>query len=197
MNNIFRAFHFFVISILFLFNNMLFATTITLPQTHQFISYNDTGSGKPLVLIHAFPTDQRLWQAQQEGLKAHFRVITLDLWGFGQSACVDGNEIPMAEYAHEIKELLDYLKIDKAIIAGESMGGYIALAFSAKYPEQTLGLVLSSTQAVADSPETKANREKTALEVLEKGTDNLIEGFMKKPFLLMPPLKQKHCFIIS
>ncbi len=162
------------------FSNTLQAMTIALPHSNQFISYNDVGEGKPIVLIHAFPTDQRLWQAQQEGLKGHFRVITLDLWGFGESSSVDGNAIPMTQYADEVKQLLDYLKIDKAIIAGESMGGYIALAFLGKYPNQILGLVLSNTQAVADSPETKATREKTALEVLENGTDNLINGFMTK-----------------
>ncbi|QMT60363.1 alpha/beta fold hydrolase [Legionella sp. PC997] len=161
-------------------SNTLLAMTFAPPQSNQFISYNDVGEGKPIVLIHAFPTDQRLWQAQQEGLKERFRVITLDLWGFGESSSVDGNAIPMTEYADEVKQLLDYLKIDKAIIAGESMGGYIALAFLDKYPHKTLGLVLSNTQAVADSPETKVTREKTALDVLENGMENLIEGFMIK-----------------
>lgn len=107
-------------------------------------------------------------------------MITLDLWGFGESSSVDGKAIPMSEYADEVKQLLDYLKIDKAIIGGESMGGYIALAFLDKYPNQTLGLVLSNTQAVADSPETKATREKTALDVLENGPENLISGFIAK-----------------
>lgn len=181
MNRIFSVLHFFLIFTLFVFfNPLLFATTLALPHTNQFISYTDIGHGKPLVLIHAFPTDQRLWQGQQQGLKEHFRVITLDLWGFGQSSTVDGKAISMSEYAREVKELLDYLKIDKAIIAGESMGGYIALAFFGKYPNQTLGLVLSNTQAVADSPETRATREKTALDVLDHGTANLIDGFMTK-----------------
>lgn len=172
---------YFLILIAFcFFYSPLPASTIALPHTNQFISYNDMGEGKPLVLIHAFPTDQRLWQTQQEELKEHFRVITLDLWGFGESSSVDGKAIPMTEYADEVKQLLDYLKIDKAIIAGESMGGYVALAFLEKYPNQTLGLVLSNSQAVADSPETKATREKTALDVLENGTENLINGFMAK-----------------
>ena len=151
MNKLFFAPRFILFSIFFILNNALFATTIAFPRTNHFISYNDVGEGKPIVLIHAFPTDQRLWQAQQEGLKANFRVITLDLWGFGQSSSVDGHAIPMSEYADEIKELLDYLKIDRAIIGGESMGGYIALAFLDKYPNLLLGLVLANTQSVADS----------------------------------------------
>ncbi|KTC93964.1 alpha/beta fold hydrolase [Legionella cincinnatiensis] len=162
------------------FNNTLFASTMKLPDSNRFISYTEAGQGKPLVLIHAFPTDQRLWQPQLDGLKKHFHVITLDLWGFGQSSEVDGRAVSMSEYADEVKHLLDYLNIDKAIIAGESMGGYIALAFLQKYANQTAGLVLSNTQAIADSQETKATRESTALDVLENGIDNLRNGFMAK-----------------
>ncbi|WP_058514450.1 alpha/beta fold hydrolase [Legionella santicrucis] len=162
------------------FNNILLASTMKLSDSNQFISYTEVGQGKPLVLIHAFPTDQRLWQPQLDGLKKHFHVITLDLWGFGQSSGADGRAISMSEYADEVKQLLDYLNIDKAIIAGESMGGYIALTFLQKYANQTAGLVLSNTQAIADSQETKATRESTALDVLENGIDNLIKGFMAK-----------------
>ncbi|HHF7375045.1 alpha/beta fold hydrolase [Legionella bozemanae] len=180
MNKAFSFLYVLIFTLYCCFSNTALASTIALPHTKQFISYNDIGEGKPLILIHAFPTDQRLWQPQQEELREHFRVITLDLWGFGESSSVDGKAISMAEYADEVKQLLDYLKIDKAIIGGESMGGYIALAFLEKYPNQTLGLVLSNTQAVADSPETKATREKTALDVLENGTENLINGFMSK-----------------
>ncbi len=151
-----------------------------LSNADQFISYTEVGQGKPLVLIHAFPTDQRLWQPQLEGLKKHFHVITLDLWGFGQSSGGNGRAISMSEYADEVKQLLDYLNIDKAIIAGESMGGYIALAFLQKYTNKTAGLVLSNTQALADSEEMKATREATALDVLENGIDSLIKGFMAK-----------------
>ncbi len=151
-----------------------------LSNADQFISYTEVGQGKPLLLIHAFPTDQRLWQPQLEGLKKHFHVITLDLWGFGQSSGGDGRAISMSEYADEVKQLLDYLNIDKAIIAGESMGGYIALAFLQKYTNKTAGLVLSNTQTLADSEEMKATREATALDVLENGIDSLIKGFMAK-----------------
>jgi len=146
----------------------------------KFISYSEVGKGQPLVLIHAFPTDKNLYAAQQEGLKSHFRVITLDLWGFGQSESVDGRAIPMTEYASEVKQLLDYLHIPSAIIGGESMGGYIALSFLKQFPASVDGLILSNTQAIADSEEAKAKREATAKEVLEQGSAHFIAGFMQK-----------------
>lgn len=92
------------------------------------IAYTDTGKGQALVLIHAFPTDKSLWVPQQS-LASHFRVITLDLWGFGQSQSVSGEAVSMADYADEVALLLRRLRIKKAILAGESMGGYVALAF--------------------------------------------------------------------
>lgn len=144
------------------------------------ISYTDVGSGKPMILIHAFPADQNLWQPQREGLKQHFRVITLDLLGFGKSASVDGKAITMTEYADEVRQLLDQLHIDKAVVGGESMGGYIALAFLEKYPERVSGLILSDTQSISDTDEAKAKRETSAEDVLTNGTAGLISGFMPK-----------------
>jgi pimeloyl-ACP methyl ester carboxylesterase len=147
---------------------------------NKFISYTDLGLGKPLVLIHAFPTDLRLWNPQQENLKKHFRVISLDLWGFGQSSPVDGQAVTMTDYADEVSHLLDQLQIKKAIIAGESMGGYVALAFLEKYPDRVDGLVLSDTQSISDNDETKAKREATAIDVLENGTSVFINNFLPK-----------------
>ena len=144
------------------------------------ISYTETGSGPPLVLIHAFPTDYRLWAPQLEGLKQHYHVIAIDLSGFGQSGVTDGQAIPMRQYADEVKQLLNQLHIPKAIIGGESMGGYVALAFLKHYPGSVEALVLSGTQPIADSPEVKLKREKTAQDVLLNGTSQFIRDFLPK-----------------
>lgn len=158
----------------------------------HFIAYTEVGSGQPLVLIHAFPTDERLWEAQRAGLKEHFRVITLDLWGFGKSSSVDGQAVTMKNYADEVKKLLDQLSIQQAIIGGESMGGYVALAFLEAYPTYVKGLILSDTQSIADSDETKAKRETTARDVLENGTANVISGFMPKALTPNAPEQTRH-----
>jgi pimeloyl-ACP methyl ester carboxylesterase len=156
-----------------------FASNVWAAKLKQ-ISYKDEGQGTTLVFIHAFPTDQRLWLPQQQVLKNYFRIITLDLWGFGQSEAVDGQAITMQDYADEVKQLLDNLHIQQAIIAGESMGGYIALAFLEKYPQQVAGLILSDTQTIADSEETKANRETSAQEILAHGATAFLQNFIGK-----------------
>ena len=156
---------------------------------HKIISYTDNGSGKPLVLIHAFPSDQQLWSPQIEVLKKHFRIITLDLWGFGQSSPTDGKAITMTQYADEVNTLLEHLQIKHAIIGGESMGGYITLAFLNKYPQKVDALILADTQSISDNADTKKKREALAQEVLTQGTENLTKGFL--PQALSPQASEK------
>lgn len=144
--------------------------------------YTEAGKGETLILIHAFPFDHHLWRRQQEELKNYFHVITVDLWGFGYSgsASDDGSAVTMETYADEIKQVLDELNIHQAIIGGESMGGYVGLAFLKKYPDRVSGLVLSDTQCIADTEEQKAAREASAIDVIEHGSDNLITNFLPK-----------------
>lgn len=149
-------------------------------SNNHIINYTESGTGTPLVLIHAFPTDLRLWESQTKELSKYFHVITLDLLGFGKASSVDGSAVTMIDYADEVNELLEQLNIHKAIIGGESMGGYVALAFLEKYPDKTQGMILSDTQSIADSEETKTKREATAQDVLQNGTATFINNFMPK-----------------
>ncbi|EKD71078.1 MAG: alpha/beta hydrolase fold protein [uncultured bacterium] len=162
---------------------------------NRFISYTDIGHGRPIILIHAFPTDRRLWEPARNEIEdvfrdsRIFRIISIDLWGFGQSSSANGQAIMMSDYADEVSQLLDHLDIKSAVIGGESMGGYIALAFLEKFPKKVEGLILSDTQSIADSPETKAKREATAVDVIEHGTENLINEFISKA--LSPDASEK------
>jgi pimeloyl-ACP methyl ester carboxylesterase len=162
---------------------------------NRFISYTDIGQGRPIILVHAFPTDQRIFELARNEIEdifhdsKIFRIISIDLWGFGQSSSANGKAITMTEYASEVSELLEYLNIKSAVIGGESMGGYVALAFLEKFPKKVEGLILSDTQSMADSPETKAKREADAVDVIEHGTRNLINKFISKA--LSPDASEK------
>jgi pimeloyl-ACP methyl ester carboxylesterase len=147
-------------------------------QEEKAISYTSTGKGQPLILIHAFPTGKNLWDPQVAELSKHFQVVTLDLWGFGQSAPTQGQAVSMQDYADEVNQVLDKLHLKKAIIGGESMGGYVALAFAKKYPEKVEGLILSNTQAIADNDAGKEKREKTASDILKNGTQPVVASFI-------------------
>jgi len=142
---------------------------------HQnYLSYTDSGKGTPLILIHPFPTDKRFWRPQQK-LNKNFRMITVDLLGFGKSSPVTEKGMSMSQHAETIKYLLDHLHIQKAFIGGESMGGYIALALLKKYPQNIAGLILSNTQSIGDNAIAQEKREETAKEVLTAGTKNLVK----------------------
>jgi pimeloyl-ACP methyl ester carboxylesterase len=137
------------------------------------IAYERRGKGTPLVLIHGYPLDHSIWNEVTDLLKDDFDVIAPDLRGFGESTTVD-TVYGMNEIAEDVAKLLTKLGIEKAMIAGHSMGGYVALAFANKYPDRVSGLALVGSQAPADPPERKEGRYKTAVEVEEKGLDVVV-----------------------
>lgn len=176
--------------ILFFFSLVaLSLSTLTSAKSINHTAYTDVGHGQPLVLLHAWPADQRLWKPQQDGLSPHFRVISVDSWGFGGSSPWGKKSVSMEDYADQVKALLDRLHIKKAIIGGESMGGYVALAFLKKYPDNVQGLILSDTQSIADSPDMLPKREKQAASILADGTAPQIKQFM--PLALSPHADEK------
>jgi pimeloyl-ACP methyl ester carboxylesterase len=142
------------------------------------IGYEDTaGSGTPVVLIHAFPFSARMWAAQIEGLADRARVITVDLRGFGHSeAPEDRTAYSMAAFAGDVKGAIDDIGIDRAVLCGLSMGGYVCFEFWRTYREAVAGLILADTRAEADSPQAIENRSSQQQQVAEKGVDGLADG---------------------
>jgi len=122
-----------------------------------------------LLFIHGFPLDASMWNDQVEGLADVAQVIAPDLRGFGD----DKRELPkamtMESHAQDLKELLDERGIDRVVLCGLSMGGYIALAFLERWPERVEALVLANTKATADDDAARAGREQSALNAMEKG----------------------------
>ena len=143
------------------------------------LAYARRGKGTPLVLLHGFPLDHHLWDDIAPLLEDRFDLILPDLRGFGESTTVDA-PYSMADYASDIAGLLDQLGIQKAVIAGHSMGGYVALAFARLYPERVSGLALISSQVLADPPDRKEGRYKSAADVAEKGIGGVVEAMTSK-----------------
>lgn len=114
------------------------------------IHYQEKGSGAPLVLIHGFSSSTYSWKDVFDPLSKNFRVIAVDLKGFGFSAKPDGDYTRRAQ-AVLVTHLLDYLKIDKAWLAGNSMGGEVALNVALQSPQRVAGLVLIDSAGVTVS----------------------------------------------
>ena len=134
------------------------------------ISYRDRGTGAVVVFIHGHPFDQSMWDQQVEALSWKYRVITLDLRGYGASEVPNVEIATLETMAADIKGLLDHLGIKKAVLVGLSMGGQVAMAFSDLFPERLAGLVLAGTFAEADTPEAAVARRDTADRFLNEGS---------------------------
>jgi pimeloyl-ACP methyl ester carboxylesterase len=140
----------------------------------------DVGGGTPLLLLHAFPLSSAMWLAQREGLAARFRVLTPDMRGFGGSPL--GTEEPSVDaMADDVAALLDDKGIDRAIIGGHSMGGYVALAFCRRHPDRVLGVVLAGTKATQDTGEARAERLRAAERIeAEESVSVLLDGLLPR-----------------
>lgn len=122
-----------------------------------------------LLLIHGFPLDSSLWHDQRMALADVAHVLAPDLRGFG----ADEREVPevlrMEDFAEDLKELLDRNGIDRVVLCGLSMGGYIAFTFLERWPERVAGLILCNTRATADDAAGRDARVATARDAREKG----------------------------
>lgn len=123
----------------------------------------------PVVLLHAFPLHSAMWDAQRRALaRAGHPVIAPDQRGFGATAL--GEDPPsLLHVADDLARTLDRNGIRRAVFAGCSMGGYVAMTFLRRHPDRALGLAFLATRAEADPPETVAAREGFARRVLQDG----------------------------
>jgi pimeloyl-ACP methyl ester carboxylesterase len=142
------------------------------------LNYQEQGAGKPLVLLHGFPLDLRIWHEQAAALSDRFRVITPDLRGFGQSRSND--PFTMESLADDVHALLADLGALPTVLGGLSMGGYVALAYAKKYPADLRGLMLIDTKAEGDTPEGKEGRQKMIELARSQGAKAVAEQMMPK-----------------
>lgn len=120
------------------------------------IAYDDVGSGLPVVFLHAFPLNRTMWDPQVGALLAECRCIPIDLRGFGESMIAP--PYTMSRYADDVIGVLDVLQIERAVIVGLSMGGYIAFELLRRHRHRVRGLVLANTRATADDADGAARR---------------------------------------
>lgn len=136
------------------------------------------GSGMPLVLLHAFPLDHRMW-AGQAPLAEHLRLVAPDLRGFGGSG--GSTAASIAGLADDVAALLDALHVrEPAVICGLSMGGYVAQHLAVRHPDKVAALVLADTKLEADTPEARAARVDLSAKVGRLGPRILAEAMIPR-----------------
>lgn len=126
-----------------------------LPGLEARLAHDDVGIGECVVLIHGHPFDRTLWRPQVAALRGSFRVIAPDLRGFGESPVTPG-WVSMRQFAANIENLLDGLRIPRAAIVGLSMGGLVATELTVTHAERywALGLIATTAEPVTTQEQT-------------------------------------------
>ena len=160
--------------------------------------YEIRGSGKPIYLLHGLALDHSIWLEMADYYADQTQFIIPDLRGHGCTPL--GNaDASLEQLANDVIQLADSLGHQKFILAGHSLGGYIALALAAAHPERLAGLVTVTSHARADSPDKLESRfeqvRQARLEGIKSMSDNLIERMMPEGESAQPD--EHMCEVVS
>jgi 3-oxoadipate enol-lactonase len=153
------------------------------------MSYRDLGegTGDSLVLLHAFPLNGRMFEPQMAAFSGDRRVVAPDYPGFGRSPRTPAQP-DVHYYAEGVRNLMDRLHLERVVLGGVSMGGYVAFECMRLFPERVSALVLANTRPEPDSEEIRESRNEMALRVAQEGVGVLVELQMER--LLAPDTLQ-------
>lgn len=158
-------------------------TTDGMPALHTL--RRGTPGSLPLVLLHGFPVDHRMWLDVTDLLPGERTVVAPDLPGFGASpsgpdvatALGADPDVPSVDVMGDgVAAALRDAGIDRAVVAGLSMGGYVALSLAERHPDLVAGLGLVDTKPGADDEQARANREEIARRVLAEQRVEAVYG---------------------
>ncbi|OPA74316.1 alpha/beta hydrolase [Paenibacillus selenitireducens] len=149
--------------------------------TPQGLFYKEQGQGQPIVLLHGFCGSSDYWTSVVPELARQYRVITPDLRGHGQSQIINPS-FRIEDMAQDVVQLMDELQIERAIVFGHSLGGYITLALAEQAAERLQGFSLVHSTANPDAEAAKENRLKAVKTIQEEGIVPFVDGLIPKLF---------------
>ncbi len=144
------------------------------------IHYYTAGKGRCVFLLHGFLGSYEVWKYIVPHLSKSFKVVVIDLPGHGNSSCL-GYAHSMELMADAVYAVMRHLKVKKCVIAGHSMGGYVALAFAKKYPGYMKGLCLFHSTALPDSEEKKKDRNRS-IKIIQSNPALFVKPTIKNLF---------------
>jgi pimeloyl-ACP methyl ester carboxylesterase len=154
------------------------------------VYYKLQGSGKPVLLLHGFGEDSKIWNEQVAYLQGHCTLIIPDLPGSAKSQLLNNSSVTIDDYADCIYELLQYESIQRLSIFGHSMGGYITLSLVEKHPEIVVTYGLIHSTAFADTEEKKSTRKKGIEVIKQYGAPAFLKSTI--PNLFSGKFKKQH-----
>jgi 3-oxoadipate enol-lactonase len=141
---------------------------------HLHYTQSGWGDATPLVLLHGFPLDGRIWADALPGIGGR-RVAVVDLPGFGGSS--DIVAATMEQYSVALRDTLERASLLPCVLGGLSMGGYVAQGFVRRYRSDVRGLLLVDTKSAADDPAQRAGRD-AMIQLVRSGGPAAVAGQM-------------------
>lgn len=135
----------------------------------------------PVVFIHGYPYDHKMWDAQINKFSSNYYCITYDVRGLGESPS-RGGQFTMEDLADDLLQLIDELNLNKPVVCGHSMGGYITLRAVEKSEDKFGGIILCNTKSEADSDAAKINRAAGIKKINNLGVEKFVEDFIANSF---------------
>jgi len=146
------------------------------------IGYDDFGQGPTVLFVHDYPLNRKMWRPQVEPLvEAGFRVVLVDLRGFGESA-LESERVGIHTYSSDIIGLLNYLGIGRAVVCGLSLGGYVLFDLMENYPQRIAGACLATSRPVSDDIQERAKRNELLVALQEGRVDQVKEELYRMLF---------------
>lgn len=149
------------------------------------VSYNDEEeNGAPVIIfIHGFPFNKSMLDKQLKAMIGNYLVIAYDVRGHGNSNTGKG-DFSIDLFAVDLLGFMDALNIDKAMLCGLSMGGYVALNAVEKFPDRFNAFILSDTTCIADTPEAKEKLLKAIKNIKKDEVEKFADESIKNLFAL-------------
>lgn len=136
---------------------------------------------KSIVFVHGFPFDHYMWDAQVKTLSGSYFCVRYDIRGLGKSPAGDG-QFTMEMFVDDLDEIVNGMKLNKPVLCGLSMGGYVSLRAMEKMENMFSALILCDTKSVADDNETKLKRADAIKKINKDQFKLFIEEFIANCF---------------
>jgi 3-oxoadipate enol-lactonase len=149
-------------------------------KVDDIIVYDYEGNGKIVLFVHAFPMTSEMWISQVNHFKKDYHVITFDIRGFGKSIDSFNYIYTMEDFANDVLNIIDRLKLTNVNICGLSMGGYIAQRAVIKSPGKFSSMILADTKAEREDDRGLISRSKFIDKLKKEGIGNFPDEFMKR-----------------
>lgn len=137
---------------------------------------------KSILFVHGFPYDHLMWDSQISELKSKYQCIAYDIRGLGESPSGDG-QFTIESFVDDLERIINELKLNKPVLCGLSMGGYIALRAVERMEEMFSGLILCDTKSEADGNDAKLRRSAGIKKINNEGIKKFVSDFVPTCFL--------------